>query len=167
MAADPPAREGDLRSRSVPPLETARLVGFAVRAGVILCVGAAALAGVIKLDDTLGVYDSAADRNASIGYRERAHPQPVVAGSGKVLEDARLWMPEDAAYRVVRGRRYAETGYSYWAQYFLNGFLLPRRQTTSEEARWVFCFGCGAATLGRLRVLSDEGDGLVFGKVRS
>ena len=90
-----------------------------------------------------------------------------MAGSGKVIEDARLWMPEDAAYRVVRGRRYPETGYSYWAQYFLNGFLLPRRQTTSEAARWIFCFGCSDATLGRLRVLSDDRDGLVFGRVGS
>lgn len=134
---------------------------------VVLCVGAAAVAGVIKLDDALGVYDSAADRNASFGYRELVFPEPVVAGSGKVLEDARLSMPDDASYRVVRGRRYAETGYSYWAQYFLNGYLLPRRQTTSDRARWIFCFGCSAATLGRLRILSDEGDGLVFGRLRS
>lgn len=167
MAADHPGREGDFRSGSAKPQTAPAFVEIAVRAGVVLCVVAAAFAGLIKLDDTLGVYDSAADRNTSFGYRERAFPEPVVAGSGKVFEDARLTMPEGASYRVVRGRGYAETGYSYWAQYFLNGFLLPRRQTTSEDARWVFCFGCGAATLGRLRILSDEGDGLVFGKVRS
>lgn len=135
--------------------------------GVVLCVVVAAFTGVIKLDDALGVYDRAADRNDGLTYEERAHPQPVVAGNGKILEDARLWMPEDASYRVVRGRGYAETGYSYWAQYFLNGFLLPRRQTTSHEAPWVFCFGCGAATQSGLRILSDEGKGLVFGKARS
>ncbi|MBA3333972.1 MAG: hypothetical protein H0U30_08275 [Actinobacteria bacterium] len=167
MDVDHPATEADPRSGSARARTARAFLAVAVRVGVVLCVGAAAISGVLKFDDTLGVYDSAADRNHAFDYRERVYPEPVVAGSGKVFEDARLSMPADASYRVVRGRRYAETGYSYWAQYFLNGFLLPRRQTSSEEARWIFCFGCDAATLGRLRILSDEGDGLVFGKVRS
>ncbi|MGH3132200.1 MAG: hypothetical protein ACRDNY_00385 [Gaiellaceae bacterium] len=141
----------------------------AIRTAVVVCVLIACGVGVMKLDDALGVFDLRADLNSSLSYQERTHSiAPRIAGSRKVMEDGRLWMPEDATYRVVFGSHHARMGFSGWARYYLNGLLLPRRQTESPSARWVFCYGCEASTLGRgFEVLSDDGRGLQFGRLRS
>ena len=70
------------------------------------------------------------------------------AGPPSVIEDARLWMPEDARYRVVRGPRW-DNARRGCRRGFLTWFLLPRRETDSSSAPWVFCYGCDLAALGR------------------
>ena len=145
--------------------ETPALRSTVVRLGVVLCVVACAGMVVLKLDDSLGVLDQGADRSASTTYSERTYPTSRwVAGDANVLEDARLWMPENATYRVVLGPRQAMLGYSDWAPYFLHFALLPRRQSTSRDAPWVFCYGCDAASVARLEVLSDGDGEVVFGR---
>lgn len=136
-------------------------LGIAVRVGVVVCVAVAA-AGAVKLDDTLGVFDVKADENAVSTYRDRTYPA-WLAGSEDAMEDARLWMPEDASYRVVLGTE-ASKGDARFAKNFLFSLLLPRR-LTAESARWVFCYGCDTAKLGgRFEVLTTGG-GFSFGRV--
>jgi hypothetical protein len=144
------------------------LLGSAVRLGVVLCVALAGLTAAARLDDTIAVFDFGADANSAQTFDERTYPaSPWVAGANAVIEDARLWMPEDATYRVVHGPMLTRTQYSGFGRHFLLGFLLPRRQIASESARWAFCYGCEPTTLGpRFEVLSDSGDGFLFGRVR-
>ena len=137
-----------------------------IRLGVVACVVVAVVAGATKFDDTLGVYDLRADQNSSFDYAERTYPSENALGSARVVEDARLWMPRNATYRVVVGPN-PRTKEWRFARYFLLGFLFPRRQTESKSASWVFCYGCDASTLGeRFRVLSDGGNGVLFGRMR-
>jgi hypothetical protein len=137
---------------------------LAVRAGVVLCVAAAAYIGAARLDDTVAVFDFRADLNASASYRDRTYlPGRGLAGSWRVLEDARLWMPRDASYRVVEGPA-AGLETRRYARFFLLGLLLPRRQTDSASAPFVFCYGCTRSTLGpHVHVLSRSRD-LLFGR---
>jgi len=142
------------------------IAAISARAGVVICVAIAAYIGAARLDDTIAVFDFRADLNAGLTYRERTYLDSGIAGSWRVMEDGRLWMPEDATYRVVRGSPTVPADLVRHARYFLRGRLAPRRQTNSESARWVFCFGCGGSKLGsRLRVLSASGDGFVFGRL--
>ena len=137
---------------------------LAVRVGVVLCVAAAGYIGAARLDDTVAVFDFRADLNASASYRDRTYlPGRGLAGNWRVLEDARLWMPHDASYRVVEGPAAGLETHRY-ARFFLLGLLLPRRQTDSASAPFVFCYGCTRDTLGpRVQVLSRSSD-LLFGR---
>ena len=137
---------------------------LAVRVGVVLCVAAAGYIGAARLDDTVAVFDFRADLNAAVSYRDRTYlPGRGLAGSWRVLEDARLWMPRDASYRVVEGPAAGLETHRY-ARFFLLGLLLPRRQTESASAPFVFCYGCTRATLGpHVQVLSRSSD-LLFGR---
>ena len=137
---------------------------LAIRLGVVACVAAAAYIGAARLDDTVAVFDFRADLNASASYRDRTYlPGRGLAGSWRVLEDARLWMPRDARYRVVEGPAVGVETHRY-ARFFLLGLLLPRRQTESTSAPFVFCYGCTPSTLGpRFHVLSRSSD-LLFGR---
>jgi len=84
----------------VPALQTA------ARIGVVACVSAAGLLGAGKFDDALAVFDFQADANVAATFNERTYPEiSGLAGWASVLEDACLWMPEDATYRVVVGPR--------------------------------------------------------------
>jgi hypothetical protein len=143
------------------------LLDIMIRLGVVVCVAAAGLTAAGRLDDTIAVFDFQADANAERTFNERTYPaSPWVAGSSTVLEDARLWIPDDAKYRVVHGPKFNTVQYSGYGRYFLLGLLLPRRQTDSRSARWVFCYGCDASTLGpRFEVLSGSGDGFLFGRM--
>jgi hypothetical protein len=143
---------------------------FAVtRLGVVACVALAGLTAAGRLDDTIAVFDFVADANAGRSYTERTYPGVAwVAGSSAVLEEARLRMPKDATYRVVEGPAFGSAKYSGFGRYFLLGLLLPRRQVDDESAEWAFCYGCDEATLGdRFEVLSDSGDGFLFGRMTS
>ncbi len=143
------------------------LLGTATRFGVAACVAAVFATGVAKLNDVLGLYDLYADTNAAATYALRAHTYPGWSSAGgQVLEDARLWMPEDAAYRVVLGPQFDEVGATDFTRYMLLWFLLPRRPTESKSAKWVFCYGCDETVLsGRFRVLSYSPGGPAFGRV--
>lgn len=140
-------------------------VGVA-RLGVVTCVAVSCFIGASRLDDTVAVFDFRADAHAAASFRERTYPEsPWVAGSAKVLDDARLWMPEDAEYRVVEGRELTIGESSGYGRHFLLTLLLPRVRTESENAPWVFCYACTPRTLGSVyEVLSDSGDGFLFAR---
>jgi len=137
-----------------------------VRLGVVLCIGVAVAVAVAGFTDALDGSDFWADRNSSLDYASRSVPGADAVGSQKVAEDARLWMPEDATYRIVKAPD-LQGPLEWAAPDFLAGFLLPRRQTESEDAPWVFCYRCDTAELGEgFEVLSDDGDGILFGRMR-
>jgi len=141
---------------------------FLVRLGVVACVAASAYIGASRLDDTIAVFDFRADLNASLTYRDRTYlPGDGLAGDWRVLEDARLWMPRDATYRVVvRPGTGIET--RRYARFFLLGLLLPRRQVESQDAEYAFCYSCTPRSLGpRFHVLSRGADGFLFGRLGS
>jgi len=138
-----------------------------IRFGVVLCVGLAVVVTASRyFSDALEGSDFWADRHSALDYMARSVPIETAVGSTKVVEDARLWMPEDARYRIVAAPDLQ--GPLQWAAPdFLAGFLLPRRQTESEDAPWAFCYLCDPAELGdRFEVLSDGGNGVLFGRVR-
>jgi hypothetical protein len=138
----------------------ARVLGL----GAVLCVGAALVQGFVKLDDTLGLFDLRADQHAALDYAHRVYTSPNTIGSATLVEDARLWMPTDAEYRVVVGPHPRTHEWRVAGTYLLTP-LLPRRRTDSEDARWAFCYGCDRTTLGpRFHVLSSSGDGVFFGR---
>jgi hypothetical protein len=137
----------------------------AVRAGVVACVLAVAASGIAKLDDTLGLFDYRADRNAGLRYLEREYGDRGWAADRTVIEDARLAMPPDATYRIVLGPRWDNLDGTVAAD-FLRYFLLPRRDT--EAAPWVFCYGCDREALGEgFEVVSEGRDGIVFGRTNA
>jgi hypothetical protein len=140
----------------------------ALRVGVVACVAAACLLGGGRLDDAVAVFDFQADTNVAATFDQRTYPEIVeLPGSPRVFEDARLWMPEDATYRVVDGPR-AQAVLAGSVRTFLDVLLMPRTRTQRESEPWVFCYGCTRSTLGsRYEVLSDSGHGLLFARRRS
>jgi hypothetical protein len=138
------------------------LVGLVIRVGVVLCV-AVAIGRAVKFDDTLGVYDLRADRNAAATFADRTYPKWLTT-SREVMETARLTIPEGDSYRVLIGGR-AGRGDARAGRDFLVWLLLPRRHTDSESAQWVFCYSCDVEALGgRFEVLARSGQ-LSFGRV--
>jgi len=138
-----------------------------VALGAVLCVVVAAASGALRLDEALGLFDFRADENAALGYLERVYADNGLVVSRRVVEDGLAWIPENASYRVVMGSRIAgEHRFTRLVlEDFLRYFLLPRRLTESDSAPWVFCYGCDVSSLGeRFRVLSDNGDGILFGR---
>lgn len=141
-------------------------LGSALRLGVVACVAAACATTAARFDDVLGLYDLHADTNSASTYDQRAHTYPGwSAAGGRVLEDARLWMPEDATYRVVLGTEFDEVRSEDFTRHMLLWYLLPRRPTASRSAKWVFCYGCDDAVLEEVRVLSSAEGGPVFGRL--
>ena len=142
---------------------------MAVRVGVVACVALACLIGAGRLDEAIAVFDFQADTNAVSTFSDRAYPEiDGLAGWAEVLEDARLWMPEDASYRLVDGPG-TPTATSFESlRIYLDVLLMPRRRTPLESAPWAFCYGCTRSTLGpEFEVLSDSGHGLLFARRRS
>ena len=138
-----------------------------IRLGVVICIGLAVVVGAARyFSDALDGSAFWADRHSSLDYASRSVPPESAVGSKKLVEDARLWMPEDATYRIVTAPDLQ--GPLQWAAPdFLAGFLLPRRQTESTDSPWVFCYLCDVSALGdRFEVLSDGGNGVVFGRIR-
>jgi hypothetical protein len=140
----------------------------AVRVGVVLCVGAACLFGAGRLDDALAVFDFQADTNAAASFNDRTFPAIAeLPGGQRVMEDARLWMPEDAVYVVAHRARSPKDLQASSLRYFLRILLSPRRQTRTEPAPWLFCYRCTARKLAGYQVLSNSGHGFVFARRRS
>jgi hypothetical protein len=131
------------------------------RVGVVFCV-ALTVAVCLRwlFHDALPGQDHWATLNSSQSYAERTFPPDDFIGSAKVAEDARLWMPREADYRVVVGEKYQNSPWGWAAPHFLEGFLFPRHRIDSA-APWVLCLGCGSPSI---RVLSDGGDGVLFGR---
>ncbi len=138
---------------------------IAIRVGVVACVVAACLLGSGRLDNAVAVFDFQADENGAATFSERTYPGVEwLVGGQKVMEDARLWMPEDAAYRVIQGPG-SSSARARSLRFFLFVLLQPRDQTQLESAPWVFCFGCTPSTLGtEYEVLSNSGHGFLFAR---
>jgi hypothetical protein len=144
-------------------------VRLAVRIGVVACVAAAALAGAGRLDTALAVFDFRADANHTATFLERTYPEiDILPGASEVLEDARLWMPDDARYRVVYGSPSLERRFGNVA-FFLFILMWPRSQDQSGPAPpWTFCYRCTGSSLGpEWEILADSGQGLLFARRRS
>jgi hypothetical protein len=140
----------------------------AIRAGVLVCVVAVAAAALLRMDETLGLFDFRADRNASLTYLDREYGDRGWAPDRRVIEDARLRMPDDARYAIVLGPRWDNLDGTVAAD-FIEYFLLPRREVDpdSGEAEWAFCYACDPAELGgRFQALARGRDGISFGAVR-
>jgi hypothetical protein len=74
-------------------------------------------------------------------------------------------MPRDATYRVLVGPKYENSPWDWAAPNFYAGFLFPR-QRDDMAAKWVLCLGCDVSALGSsFHVLSDGGNGVVFGRL--
>ena len=137
-----------------------------VRVGVAFCV-VLTLAVCMRwlFHDALPGQDHWATLNSEETYAQRTFPSDEFIGSGHVAEDARLWMPRDATYRIVVGSKYENTPWGWAAPNFLAGFLFPRRRD-DRHAKWVLCLGCDEGSLGSsFNVLSDGGNGVVFGRL--
>jgi hypothetical protein len=74
-------------------------------------------------------------------------------------------MPEDATYRIVLGSRWNNLDGTVAAD-FLRYFLLPRRDTDSISAPWVFCYACDRSELDGFEELSKGRDRIRFGRIR-
>jgi hypothetical protein len=139
---------------------------LAVRLGVVACVAAACLLGVGKLDEALAVFDFQADANDAATFNERTYPEIAeLPGGATVIEDARLWMPEDATYRVIEGPRPPGGLQTGPLRHILRALLSPRSETQLESAPWAFCYGCTQSTLGaEYEVFSDSRNGFVLAR---
>lgn len=137
--------------------------------GAIMCVALALIVSVRwLLDDALPGQQVWSTRNSDRTYMERTFPGDELIGNGRVIEDARLWMPLTSSYRLVIGENERYSPLAWAAPNFLAGFMLPRRRDDSLDTRWIFCFGCEVSSLGRgFEVLSDGRNGVVFGRLDS
>jgi hypothetical protein len=136
-----------------------------VRLGVLVCVAWATMMAALGIAVALEDLQDRAIANERRTMHDRTYPSWHAVGPTSVLEDARRSMPEDATYQVVVGRNPPGVYWSVAAGRFLSGFMLPRRQTTSESARWVFCYACDISALGgRFEPVSQK-PGLVFGRL--
>lgn len=137
---------------------------------MLLTMVAVTVLCAVELAHALALYDWRADRNAARSYLDREYGEPFdIVGSQKVVAAANLWMPRDATYRVLTGTdRAGGDGVAAGLRLALVRFLLlPRGQTTSPAAEWLLCLGCERSSLGpRFQMLSDGGEGMVFGRVR-
>lgn len=137
--------------------------------GAIMCVALAlVVSGRWLLHDALPGQQSWSARNSNQTYAERTFPSDALIGSAKVSEDARLWMPRDARYRLVIGEKEKYSPWSWAAPSFLAGFLAPRKRNDSPSTKWILCLGCDVSSLGtNFDVLSNGGNGVSFGRLKS
>lgn len=147
---------------------TSALRSLLIRLGVVACVAAAVGTAGLKLDDALGIFDLRADLNAASTYSQRTHThREWSVAAGDVLETARLRMPEDARYRVVLDPSFDASVSADFTRQLLPTLLLPRRQTASEDAEWLFCYGCDESTFDRrFEVIAQVAGGPMFGRAR-
>jgi hypothetical protein len=152
-----------MRSVDVATLGSRRSLA---RVGVVVCVVLTISVTLRWLfHDALPGQDHWASLNSGQTYAERTFPPDEFIGSGKVAEDARLWMPRSATYRILVGEKYENSAWGFAAPHFLEGFLFPRHRVDTPATSWVLCLGCDVAALGGgFRVLSDGGNGVVFGR---
>ena len=145
-----------------------------IRLGVIGVVTVAATWGVLSLSYALDFYDDKADHFASLEPRARQYGEwsgvPVVIREPDVVEDARAAMSPDATYRVLTGPKWVPSYVSDASDTveadFLRFYLLPRRQTDDQSARWIFCLGCDLPALGSsARVVAGRSGGMQFVQV--
>ena len=96
------------------------------------------------------------------GYERRGDLRSASAHLSRLVVRGRASLggrsPLDAGRRDLSGRRWPRVrreGSTDFTRHMLLWFLLPRRPTESESAKWVFCYGCDDTMLGeRFRILS-------------
>jgi hypothetical protein len=139
-------------------------------------LAATSLVALIGLPLALQFYDGKADTFAALTYDERQfgvwHGVPTAIRDRDVVKMAAAEMPLDAHYRVVIGPGWIPEWTSNASRSieadFLRFYLLPRLQTTSADAPWVFCFRCDMRRLGRdVRIVAEADSGLRFVEVTS
>ena len=137
------------------------------RFGVLVCATITlSVAAWWLFNDALPGQDVWASLNSRQTYMERTFPADELIGSGRVSEDARLWMPPEARYRIVVGSQYEDNPWGWAAPNFLAGFLFPRKPVETGYARWIICLGCDVSALGEgFEQLSDGGNGVLFGRM--
>ena len=136
------------------------------RIGVTVCV-VLTLAVTLRwlFHDALPGQDHWASLNSSETYAQRTFPSDEFIGNSRVAEDARLWMPRSATYRVLVGSKYDGSPWDWAAPNFLAGFLFPRKRDDAH-GQWVLCLGCDVSSLGPdFHTFSDGGNGVVFGRI--
>jgi hypothetical protein len=160
-------RAGDVGGRFVEIASIGQSRQGLARLGAAAFVGLLLLVTLVRLfDDALPGQNHWATLNSEHTYAQRTFPSDEFIGSARVAEDARLWMPRDARYRILVGPGLENSPWSYAAPGFLTGFLLPRRRVFEGDAPWVICIRCDRSTTN-LEVLSDGGNGIVFGRLRA
>lgn len=152
---------------------TARPLGV-IRLGVALSVVTASAFGIVGLAHALTFFDGRATSYASLTYQDRIYgyrrESPNIIRDREVVEHSLATMPRDATYRVVMGPRWRPAWRTRWSDEleadFLRYFLLPRQQTDSRSAEWLYCFACDVEALGApFQVLFESRSGLRFGRI--
>ena len=119
----------------------------------------------VRAVDRLG---DEAHGNAALNYDDR----DVGGGNSLVVDkavlyEARASIPEDGTFRVVTGSGVDNATPELTALYvdqFVRSFLMPRRP--AADAKWVICFGCNLAELGRADVVWDDRRGIALVRLR-
>ena len=145
---------GDVASRMAP----GPFAQVCVRTVVV------AASGLGRLDETLGLFDYRADRNAGLTYStvstETGDGRRTAASSRTpACGCQRMRGTGSFAVKVGQSRRDCRGGLSAL-------LLLPRRDTDSSSAPWVFCYACDLTELDGFEVLSEGRDGIRFGRMR-
>lgn len=138
-----------------------------VRLGVVLCVLAAVGFGLVYYVRAIDRLGEQARSNAALNYDDR----DVGGGNSLIVDkvvlyEARAYIPEDGTYRVVTGpdvENATELTEPYVDQ-FVRSFLMPRRP--AADARWIICFGCNRAELGRADIVWDDHRGIAIARLR-
>lgn len=131
-----------------------------VRLGVAACIAVMVVLGLVYFVRAVDRLGDDASRNAAANYDDREFGGGNTLGVDKTaLYEARGWIPEDEAYRVVLGDA-VDANIAQYARYF----LMPRRP--DPEARWVLCYGCDLAGFGdRLRIVWQNDAGIALGRL--
>ena len=123
---------------------------------MLLCVGAAAVATLVRYPAAIFDLNDLARRNAAQSYtdREIAGGNSVIP-SQQLMYEARARIPEDETYEVVVGEPLEGWSdlTSDHAAGFARYFLFPRR--SAPGAPWLLCLNCGLDGTGEV-VWRDE-----------
>jgi hypothetical protein len=130
-----------------------------VRLGVAACVAVTVLLGLVYFVRAVDRLGDDASRNAAANYDDREFGAGNALGVDKeALYEARAWIPENEAYRVVAGSSPGEIG--NYARYF----LMPRRP--DSDARWVLCYDCDLSSLGdEFHIVWQNDAGIALGRL--
>ena len=141
--------------------------GFLIRLGVVACVAVAVGTAVFKLRRC--ARDLRPPRGPQRGSRPTASGRTLISNGRR--PPGTSWRRRDFACQRTRATASSSglpTIASVSADFthqLLPTFLLPRRQTASEDAEWVFCYGCDETTLDdRYRVIAQVEGGPMFGR---
>ncbi len=138
-----------------------------IRVGVVFLVGAATVAGLLRLPPVVRALGDDASRNSSLSYADRE----VAGGNGVVVDQAALYeararIPEDEAYHVAVDSDFAEgTDLTVpFVESYYQYFLMPRRP--ADDARWLICYECDLDQYGeRAQVVWEDDRGISIARI--